>query len=102
MDHKKQIKEISAQAWKKFPKQIVIDLIQEAEDLLNTDDPEQNMRDKIGSLSYQVGCVQEVCDSNLEYEAGLLKRLKEALDKWAESVEFVNKTLGIPPEGKRR
>lgn len=101
MDHKKTIQELGKRAWKKFPNQITIDLIQESEQLLCSEEDESNLRDDVGSLSYEVSIVLEVLNPNLNYDKDLLEKLESALDKWAEAIEFVNKSLGIPPEGIR-
>lgn len=100
--HFKKIRQIGKDAYKKFPNQLAIDLIQDAENLLIYNcDTDENMRDKVGSHAYKVGRALDIYNPKFEHDISLLKRLKYALNDWCDAIETANKALGVPPQGRK-
>jgi len=87
-----EIKRISEQAYRKFPEQITIDLIQEAEQLL-LEEVDKKLPEKIGAHLYNIGIVLEVMNPELTYDIELLESLDKVLRELKEGLEWANKIL---------
>lgn len=90
------VKEICDEVYKKNFQQITIDLVQETEELINTDEPIR--RDDVGAAAYDCDVLLEVFNPSFEIDIDLLTRLTKALSDWANDIENTNKVLGVPKE----
>jgi hypothetical protein len=94
--HKEKVKEISDRIHTFGYKQIVIDLIEEwIEPLLIFN--EEMTGDDLGAAAYTTSTLLEVFDCRYEKDVALLTELDRALNEWLADHDFVNKTLGLPP-----
>lgn len=81
--------------WEFGYSQIVIDLVQDTiEPLLE----EEVIRNQISAAVYDCGLLLDVFNPELTKDIALLTELQNALSEWEGQHEFVNKTLGLPPE----
>ena len=87
-DLENEIKKLSKKAYDNFPRQLTVDLIQRAEELINNasdiDEVDDSLFDKdtLGAYLYKISCTLEVMNPKLEDDIFYLKNIESLFRGW--------------------
>ena len=101
MKHLEKLQNIDSEIFDNMGKtsQKTIDVVQETIEQLDRDYEEEPIqRDELGAINYEIMTLLEVWNKKLDYDIDVLKRFDKIIEDWYKDVDFVNRTLGTPPE----